>query len=77
MIQTLQERNEIPVARMCVTCRYFRSHVYADPERPHHCDYVNAPFGDRLLRLDCAEHAPAATAQAERNWKTFNQESRP
>jgi len=77
MIRTLQERNEIPVARMCVTCRYFRPRVYANPERPHHCDYVNAPFGDRLLRLDCAEHAPAATAQAERNWKTFNQESRP
>ncbi len=76
MIRTLQERSEIPVARMCVTCCYFRPRVYDDPERPHHCDYVNAPFGDRLLRIDCAEHEPAAKAQAERNWKTFSQGSR-
>jgi hypothetical protein len=41
---------------MCVTCRYFRPHVHSDPERPHHCAFVDAPFGDRALRLDCRDH---------------------
>lgn len=71
MIRMLQERGEIPIARMCVTCRYFRPNVYADPENPHHCDYVDAPFGDRLLRIDCAEHEPATDAQANLNWNLF------
>lgn len=79
MIRALQERGEIPVARMCVTCRFFRPHRYADPIRPHHCDFVNAPFGDRDLRLDCADHAPAAPGQARLIWQSFTQseEARP
>ena len=56
VIRELQERGEIPVQRMCVTCRYFRPHVHRDPERPHHCAFVDAPFGDRALRLDCEDH---------------------
>lgn len=71
MIRMLQERGEIPIARMCITCRYFRPNVYADPEHPHHCDDVDAPFGDRLLRIDCAEHEPATNAQANLNWNVF------
>lgn len=71
MIRSLQDRGLIPVARMCVTCRYFRPHVYPDPARPHHCAYVDAPFGDGGLRLDCLEHQPAARAQRAAAWSTF------
>jgi DNA-binding MarR family transcriptional regulator len=71
MIRTLQTRGEIPIARMCVSCRYFQPNVYSDPERPRHCDYVDAPFGARRLRINCAEHKPAAKAQADRIWKVF------
>jgi DNA-binding MarR family transcriptional regulator len=60
MIYTLQQRGQIPVAQMCVTCRFFRPHVHPDPDRPHHCTFVDAPFGDRHLRLDCPDHQPAA-----------------
>jgi DNA-binding MarR family transcriptional regulator len=60
MISALQEQGRIPVARMCPTCRYFRPNVHDDPERPHHCAFVDAPFGDRAIRLDCADHEPAA-----------------
>ena len=56
IIRTLQEQNNIPVSKMCVTCHYFAPHVYEDADRPHHCNFVNAPFGDRDLRLDCPEH---------------------
>jgi DNA-binding MarR family transcriptional regulator len=71
MIRSLQEKGRIPVQRMCVSCRYFQPNAYADPERPHHCALVNAPFGDRHLRLDCPEQEPAEAAQADKSWQVF------
>lgn len=59
MIRELQERGRIPVQRMCASCRFFRPHAHDDPQRPHHCAFVDAPFGDRELRLDCADFVPA------------------
>lgn len=58
MIRTLQEQGQIPVAQMCVTCRFFRPHQYDDPQRPHHCAFVDAPFGEPDLRLECPDHQP-------------------
>jgi DNA-binding MarR family transcriptional regulator len=60
MIRSLQEQGRIPVARMCVTCTFFRPDVHDDPERPHHCAFVDAPFGDRQLRLDCDDYRRSA-----------------
>jgi DNA-binding MarR family transcriptional regulator len=73
MIRTLQRRGEIPVARMCAGCRYFRPRVHDDRRRPHHCAYVDLPFGDQDLRVDCAEHEPATGAEAEARWRRFSQ----
>lgn len=55
LIRSMQERGEISTARMCVTCSYYRPHD--DPQWPHYCNLVKAPFADRHLRLDCPEHA--------------------
>jgi DNA-binding MarR family transcriptional regulator len=66
MIRALQERGQISVARMCVTCRYFRPNLHKDPVRPHHCAFADAAFGPRHLRLDCPDHEAAETA-AERS----------
>jgi MarR family len=71
VIRSLQEQGEISVARMCVSCRYFRPNQHDNTDRPHHCDYVNAPFGDRSLRLDCHEYEPASTAQVNEAWANF------
>jgi DNA-binding MarR family transcriptional regulator len=71
MIRTLQTQGRIPVSRMCVTCRFFRPNVYADPEQPHHCAFVDAPFGDRQLRLDCGDHVPAPAEAAQDIWNRF------
>jgi DNA-binding MarR family transcriptional regulator len=71
MIRSLQERREIAPSRICVTCRYFRPHVHADPEAPHHCAFANAPFGDGELRTDCAEHEHAPVEQARLAWLRF------
>lgn len=71
LIRSIQERGEIPVAKMCVTCTHFRPHVHEDRERPHHCALVDAPFGDRLIRIDCNEHEAAPSEQQERQWQAF------
>jgi DNA-binding MarR family transcriptional regulator len=71
MIRTLQEKGRIPVARMCVSCRFFRPFQHDDPARPHHCAFVDAPFGDGELRLDCPAFQTAPADQAAQNWQAF------
>ncbi len=71
MIAALQQRGEIPTTRMCVTCHHFRPRVHADPLRPHHCGYVDAPFGDGDLRIDCREYEPVTEDRAAQLAKTF------
>jgi DNA-binding MarR family transcriptional regulator len=77
MIRTLQEKGRIPVARMCVSCRFFRPFMHDDPVRPHHCAFVDAPFGDGELRLDCPDHITASVDQADQNWQIFRNFSDP
>jgi DNA-binding MarR family transcriptional regulator len=60
LIAGLQRSGAITVARMCVTCRFFRRDVHSDPAQPHHCALVDTPMGDGSLRVDCAEHQPRA-----------------
>lgn len=62
MIRKLQEQKKIPVSKMCVTCSHFKANVYDNLDRPHHCMLVDAPFGDRDLRLDCPEHHDKTSA---------------
>lgn len=71
VVRELQTSGKIPVARMCVTCRYFRPNVHEDAERPHHCALVDAAFGDRTLRSDCPDHEAADQRLAAQNWRTF------
>jgi DNA-binding MarR family transcriptional regulator len=73
IIRQLQARGMVPIARMCVTCRFFRPNVHEDPERPHHCAFVDAPMGDASLRVDCSEQEPADAALADQNWRRFVQ----
>lgn len=71
MIRTLQERGDIPISKMCVTCRYFRPNAHEDHERPHHCELINASFGDRLLRIECPEHHIAERPDRDLAWERF------
>jgi DNA-binding MarR family transcriptional regulator len=61
MIRKLQESGQIPIAKMCLTCRFFQSDLYPDSDTPHHCDFVDAPFGDRDLRLECHDQIAVST----------------
>jgi DNA-binding MarR family transcriptional regulator len=60
LIAGLQSSGAITVARMCVTCRFFRRDAHPNSARPHHCALVDAPLGSGELRVDCAEHEPRA-----------------
>jgi DNA-binding MarR family transcriptional regulator len=72
IIRGLQDAGDIPLQRMCVGCRFFRPHMHDDPARPHHCAFVDAPFGDRHLRLDCNEYEQAAPDAARVNWRSWS-----
>jgi hypothetical protein len=71
LIRSLQLRQAIPPQRMCVTCKYFRPNVHPEAAEPHHCGFADAPFGNRALRLDCAEHEQAGAPEMARNWNVF------
>ncbi len=73
IIYKLQEQQQISVARMCVNCQFFRPHVYSDSNRPHHCNFVNAPFGDRELQIDCPDQIAADLNMTQQNWELFSQ----
>ncbi|MER6434536.1 MarR family winged helix-turn-helix transcriptional regulator [Streptomyces sp900105245] len=56
MIKSLQDRKVIPVSRMCLTCTYFHPDAHPRTDKPHHCGFVDNPFDDAELRLDCPDH---------------------
>ncbi len=60
LIAGLQRSGAITVARMCVTCRFFRRDAHPGAAQAHHCALVDAPMGGGELRVDCAEHERAA-----------------
>lgn len=75
MIRNLQRRGQVPVARMCVTCRYFEPFRHEDPRAPHHCGFVDASFAELDVRIDCGDHQEAEPAQASAAWDAFTNPS--
>jgi DNA-binding MarR family transcriptional regulator len=56
LVGSLQRSGLITVARMCVTCRFFRRDVRPGQALPHHCGLLDVPLGGSNLRVDCPEH---------------------
>ena len=71
VILELQESGAIEPQRMCCTCRFFRPYRHSDESSPHHCDFVDAPFGTDSLRLDCGDHQPAKETLRRQRWRRF------
>jgi DNA-binding MarR family transcriptional regulator len=71
LIRALQLQGEIPIARMCVSCEHFRPHAHAGMDRPHHCQLIDASFGDEMLRIDCPDYLAAPTSKAQDAWDRF------
>lgn len=64
MIRELQRQGRVPTARTCVDCRHFEPFAHPDSTEPHHCGFVDAPFGDGDLQVACADHVEASERQA-------------
>ncbi|WP_327005339.1 MarR family transcriptional regulator [Dactylosporangium sp. NBC_01737] len=60
-ITQLQREGRIPVSGMCLSCRFFDGYRHPGTDAPHHCWFVDAPFGYRELRLHCPDHIPGGT----------------
>lgn len=73
LIRALQMQGEIPVARMCVSCRHFGPNAHPGSAAPHHCQFVDAPLADQALRLDCPDYSEAAPPAAKQAWEKFVQ----
>ena len=71
LIRELQDRGDVPTTRMCVNCAYFRPHAHPGASKAHHCAYIDAPIGDRDLRIDCREMAPAPAEDQPRLWRLY------
>jgi hypothetical protein len=59
-IRRLQRQGQIPVVKMCLSCRFFDGYAHPGTADPHHCRLVDAAFGHQQLRLRCPEQEPAA-----------------
>jgi DNA-binding MarR family transcriptional regulator len=61
VIASLQQARFITVARMCISCRYFRPD--GDPTEPgrHFCALLKVPLPESALRIDCPEHELASS----------------
>lgn len=71
LIRGLQQRGEMPVARVCATCRFFAPYAHANSAQPHHCHFVDAPFGEAQLQTDCADHRQLANDDDDATWLRF------
>jgi hypothetical protein len=60
LIESLYRAGIITVARICLTCRFFRPNVHRDSRAPHHCALMDKPLAESDLRVDCPEHELAA-----------------
>jgi DNA-binding MarR family transcriptional regulator len=63
VIASLQRDGVITVARMCLTCRYFRPHGDPADSTRHFCALLQLPLPEQALRIDCPEHELASSRE--------------
>jgi len=56
IISGFQHNELISIAKMCVTCSYFRPNVHKNSTQPHYCAYIDEPLGEPDLRVDCPDY---------------------
>ncbi len=60
LIESLYRAGIITVARICLTCRFFRPNAHKNARAPHHCALMDKPLAESDLRVDCPEHERVA-----------------
>lgn len=71
MIRALQQDGALPASGLCTSCAHFEPHRFPDSDTPHYCRLVQAPFGNRHLRLSCPEHEAADPEVQRVVWMKF------
>jgi DNA-binding MarR family transcriptional regulator len=71
LVRALQVRGDIAPLRTCVSCRFFEANAHPGSDAPHHCHFVQAPFGDRALRLECTDQQPGEASALALQWERF------
>lgn len=64
MIGRLQGNGTIAPQRLCTGCAFFRPDAHPGSDKPHHCAFVDAAFGDAQMRFDCGDFHEAGSAIA-------------
>lgn len=59
LVNEAQEQGLATGLRTCLGCEFFRPFASGRRDAPHVCAFVDKPFGDAELRVDCAEQRPA------------------
>ena len=71
IIRNMQERGDISPQRMCITCQHFQPYAHKDAFNPHHCSFIDKPFGAAALRLNCADYLAADEMQHVTLWEQY------
>lgn len=67
VIYKLQKKKQIPISKMCVTCRFFQPNIHANSLYPHYCGFVKSYFGNEEFQIECQDHALANEDTVKRN----------
>lgn len=71
IIRNLEQRGEIPVSRMCVSCQFFAPNRHPGRVKEHHCEFIDAPIGGTDIRIDCTDFEAADEGSRDRLWNAF------
>ncbi len=56
IVLQLQKKGYIQVYEMCWNCAFFQRNAHPeDPQKPHHCTFVNAPLPEAETILECPD----------------------
>ncbi|GLU35191.1 MarR family winged helix-turn-helix transcriptional regulator [Trinickia caryophylli] len=72
MIRLLEVQGDIPIHRMCVTCKHFEPSK-SGKKVVHRCLAYGQRIDDLDLRLDCERHEQADLGTQKKTWKIFSQ----
>ncbi|HID11252.1 MAG TPA: hypothetical protein EYP17_08135 [Candidatus Latescibacteria bacterium] len=56
LISSLHKVGVIKVARMCISCSYFKKDLYPGTDKPHYCKLTNTRLSVLELGMDCTMH---------------------
>jgi DNA-binding MarR family transcriptional regulator len=69
VMQALQHQEQLPTARMCVSCAHFKPNPQKDGVSPHYCAALSVSFSTSQIRLDCNNHQNSHKEEHLNGWE--------